>query len=176
MKKPSVSDLIGLLDKPGLMFWANKIGLKGESLAAYKTKLRSKGTSLHSIVENFAVDGELLTDEQLNEKMINFFSDKEIIDSEQSFETEYYTGRYDVRLKWKGLTYKCDYKSSSKIYLENKIQLAAYKLAFPDDDSLAVIHLKDFVISPVNLDMSLYEELLIALSKVYELKYKLECA
>jgi hypothetical protein len=174
MKKPSVSDLIGLLDKPGLMFWANKIGLKGESLAAYKTKIRNKGTSIHSIVESFSVDGLLSSDDELNKKMINFFSDKEIIDSEQSFETEYYTGRYDVRLKWKGLIYKCDYKSSSKVYLENKIQLAAYKLAFPDDDdSLAVIHLKDFVISPINLDMNLYEELLIALSKVYELKYKL---
>lgn len=97
----------------------------------------------------------------------------EIIDTEQSFETEYYTGRYDVRLKWKGLTYKCDYKSSSKVYFENKIQLAAYKLAFPDDDSLAVIHLKDFVISPIEIDISLYQDLLIALSKVYELKQKL---
>ena len=171
--KPSVSDLIALLDKPGLMSWANKIGLKGESLAAYKTKIRSKGTDLHSIVESFTIDGILSSDEELNDKMIKFFSDKEIIDTEQSFETEYYTGRYDVRLRWKGLTYKCDYKSSSKVYFDNKIQLAAYKLAFPDDDSLAVIHLKDFVISPIEIDISLYQELLIALSKVYQLKQKL---
>lgn len=172
--KPSVTDLIGLLDKPGLMAWANKIGLKGESLAAYKTKIRSKGTSLHDKVQAFTENGVLTDDEGFNEQMIKFFADKEIIDTEQSFETEFYTGRYDVRLIWKGVTYKCDYKSSSRVYFENKIQLAAYRLAFPDDDSLAVIHLKDFVISQIEVDLGPYNELLMALVKVYELKNKLQ--
>lgn len=166
--KPSVTELINLLDKPGLMKWANKIGLEGTKLSAYRTSVQNHGTSKHAVIENFTNNAELSGDEAVDNMMVKFFSDKEIISTEQSIETDYFTGRYDVKLKWDGLIYICDYKRSSRVYFENKLQLAAYKMA-DQCDGLAVIHTKEFVIEPINIDMNLYTEILITLSKLYHL-------
>lgn len=171
--KPSVTELISLLDKPGLMKWANKIGLEGTKLSSYRTSVQNHGTSKHAVIENFTSNGELSGDEVIDSLMVKFFSDKEIIDTEKSIETEYFTGRYDVKLKWNGYVFICDYKRSPRVYLENKLQLAAYKMAEPCDQ-LAVIHTKEFTIEPITIDMDLYSEFIITLSKLYELKRKMQ--
>lgn len=170
--KPSVTELISLLDKPGLMKWANKIGLEGINLKTYRTNVQNHGTSKHSVIENFTANGELSGDESVDAMMVKFFSDKEVIDTEQNIETEYFVGRYDVKLKWNGFIFICDYKRSPRVYLENKLQLAAYKMACPCDH-LAVIHTKEFTIEPITIDMDLYSEFLITLSKLYKLKQKM---
>ena len=91
--KPSVSKLIDLLNKPALIKWANKQGLKGIDVGIYKESARQRGSSRHKAIEDFAA-GVLCEDEDMNLRMTNFFSDKKIIDTEVSFETDYFTGRY----------------------------------------------------------------------------------
>ena len=170
--KPSVSKLIDLLNKPALIKWANKQGLKGIDVGVYKESARQRGTSRHKIIEDFT-GGILCEDESLNTKMTKFFSDKKIIDTEVSFETDYFTGRYDVKLVWHDLTFICDYKSSQRIYFETKLQLAAYRMAFPTD-GLAVIHFPDLLMNPIEIDFGRYSAFLIKLSELYELKQQIE--
>jgi len=164
--------LIDLLNKPALIKWANKQGLKGIDVGIFKESARQRGTSRHKIIEDFAA-GVLCEDEVMNNKMTNFFSDKKIIDTEVSFETEYFTGRYDVKLVWHDLTFICDYKSSHRVYFENKLQLAAYRMAFPSD-GLAVIHFPDLLMNPIEIDFQMYSDFLIKLSELYELKQRIE--
>jgi hypothetical protein len=170
--KPSVSKLIDMLNKPGLIKWANKMGFKGVDVVVFKDSARERGSSRHKAIEDFAA-GVLCEDEEINLKMAKFFSDKKIIDTEVSFETDYFTGRYDIKLCWNDLTFICDYKSSQRIYFETKLQLAAYRMAFPSD-GLAVIHFPDLLMNPISINMDMYSEFLITLSKLYELKQRIE--
>jgi hypothetical protein len=170
--KPSVTNLLNMLNKPGLIKWANKMGFKGVDVGVFKESSRERGTSRHKVIEDFA-NGVLSEDQELNDKMVRFFSDKKIIDTEMSFETEYFVGRYDIKLIWNDLTFVCDYKSSQKIYFENKLQLAAYMMATGCERS-AVIHFPDLLINPVDINIERYSEFLITLSKLYQLKEEID--
>lgn len=148
------------------------MGFMGIDVGVYKESARERGSSRHKQIEDFAA-GVLCEDEEMNSKMSKFFSDKKIIDTEVSFETEYFTGRYDIKLIWNDLIFICDYKSSKRIYFETRLQLAAYRMAFPCDGS-AVIHFPDLLINPVSLDMNKYSDFLIKLSELYALKLQIE--
>jgi hypothetical protein len=171
--KPSVTKLIEQLDKPALLKWANKLGLQGVPIDDYKGKAREDGSNIHEAIENFLKFKILSDNEDLNQRMIKFFQDKEIIEVEGNIECEYYQGRFDVKLKWQGWTFICDFKSNSKIYFETKLQLAAYKLA-SQCDHVAVIHLPELLIRPVSLELELYNQFLIHLSGIFELRNKLD--
>lgn len=169
--KPSVTKLIEMLDKPALMKWANKIGLEGIKLDDYKSKSKEQGLSIHETIENYLKYGLLSDDESLNLKIQKFFSDKEVISVEQSIETDYFTGRYDIKLRWQNIEFVCDWKSNGGVYFETKLQLAAY--AMSENCHVAVIHVPDFLIRPVSIT-DIYYEFLIELSKLYDLKQKIE--
>lgn len=169
--KPSVTKLIGLLDKPALLKWANKIGLQGINLEDYRSESKQKGINYHDDVENFITSGLLTDNDKFNQKMQKFFSDKTVIDVERNIEHELFVGRYDVKLVWQGFTFICDYKSSSNVYFEQKLQLAAYKMA-DVCDHVAIIHLPDFVIRPVTLTQE-YEKIIYHLAMIYDLKSNL---
>ena len=171
--KPSVTKLIDMLDKPGLLKWANRIGLQGINIDDYRSDSKNSGSNIHSVVESFTKYGLLSNDEGLNQKMQKFFSDKEILEMEKDIETDFFIGRFDIKLKWHGFIFICDYKSNSNVYFETKLQLAAYKMG-TECDHLGIIHLPEFFLRPVDLDLGLYSQLLINLSSVYRLKEKIE--
>lgn len=171
--KPSVTKLIEMLDKPALMKWANKIGLEGIRLDDYKSKSKESGLSIHEQVENFTKFGLVPDDEGLANKLTKFFSDKQILEIEGNIETEYFTGRFDIKLKWKDFVFICDYKSNSVVYFETKLQLSAYQMA-TKCDHVAVVHLPDFLLRPVDLNMDLYSHFLIHLSNLYTIKQQIE--
>lgn len=162
-----------MLDKPALMRWANKIGLEGIKLDDYKSKSKQNGTEVHEAIENYLKFNLLPDDELLCNKLQKFFSDKEILDIEKTVETPYFIGRFDIKLKWKGIVFLCDYKSNGKVYFETKLQLAAYRMAEPCDH-IAVIHVPEFLIRPVDVNAELYEPFLKTLSELYVLKNKIE--
>ena len=166
--KPSVSNLIDLLDKPALMRWANKIGLQGIPLDDYKSKSKSEGTDYHLAVENFLKFGMLSEEEGFNNKMQSFFKDKEILGSEVSIEHELFLGRYDVKLKWKDFVFVCDFKSGKSVYFETKLQLAAY--AMVEKCHVAVVKIPDFILHPITYDVPVYEEMITLLARLWELK------
>lgn len=167
-------EMIDQLDKPALLKWANKIGLQGINLDDYRAKAKEEGTDIHLAVENFLKFKLMSDNEDLNQRMIKFFSDKEILEVEGVIETDFYQGRFDLKLRWQGMVFICDLKSNSKVYFETKIQLAAYKLGSHDCDHVAVIHLPELLIRPVSLDLQKYSQLLNNLSDIYDLRNQLE--
>lgn len=172
MRKPRVTQLLDLLAKPALITWANEQGLKGINIKADRSKSLSAGTSMHSQIESLKFD-----DPETEQNHKRFMSDKELIDTEQDIETEWFVGRYDARIKWRGLTYLMDYKQSTRprVYFEHKLQLAAYSMGV-EADRFAIVATPAFIPVEVNIvrDMEKYRSILIALSKIYTLRAELD--
>lgn len=168
IKKPSVTALISLLDKPALLSWANKKGLEGLNINDIKKAAFYYGNSLHYQIENFVNNGECFEDPKLETKFLNFISDKEIISVEKKIETKYFKGKYDMKLKYKNEIYIIDFKSNKKkVYLENILQLVSYSMA-EKCDKLAIVSLPEFKFLKVDIkDKKPYIEIIKSLSKIY---------
>jgi len=172
--KPSVTELIGMLDKPALMKWANKIGLEGIRLDEYRKKVMNSGTSLHKQIEDYFLHQKPFIDAEYFRKFQEFMKDKEIISIETKVETDYFNGRYDVKIKYNNLIYICDFKSNHKaVYFENKLQLVSYRMA-EGCDKIAIISIPDFAFMQIDIeDFTPYEQIMINLSNIYTLKKQL---
>lgn len=173
MKKPSITELINILDKPALLNWANKIGLHGVSIDEYRKKSIQSGLSLHKQVELYLKDG-IIPENNILKKNIIFFDDKEILKIEHDIENAYFIGRLDIAYKFNGKIIIADFKSNqSNIYFNNKLQLIAYSMAF-DSDELKIISIPDFKVLDINVkNKKPYEDILKHLSNIYYLKNKL---
>lgn len=167
--KPTVTELINMLDKPNLLKWANDIGLKGISLQDYRKKSTTAGISLHKQIENYILYKTNFENIEHQKKFIQFAENKEFINTETNIETDYFIGRYDAKIKINNNIFICDYKSSSGIYFETKLQLAAYKMA-NTECKLAVIEIPNFEFKPVEIDFKKYELILKCLHKIWQLK------
>jgi hypothetical protein len=176
MKKPSVTKLLDLLNKPRLIDWANKIGLQGIEVNEYRKNKLSSGTNLHSQIEQFLKNKINFSDSLVQFRAECLFEEYEVLGIEQPIETEYFIGRYDIKLKKDNIVYLCDFKSNhTKHYLENYLQLCAYKMA-SSSDRIAIISIPDFTFMELELkDFSTYEQILINLSNIYNLKQQLKC-
>jgi hypothetical protein len=172
VKKPSVTDLVGMLDKPALLSWANAQGLLGVKLNAVRQRVRGAGTSMHEQIETGCFDEPAHA-----ENYIRFSRDKELLDSEKPIETEWFTGRYDARFRCRDGIYLIDYKKSQRrrVYFEHCLQLAAYGMA-ETADKFAIVATPDFAMIEVDVaaHREKYENILIALSKIYTLRWQIE--
>jgi hypothetical protein len=173
--KPSVTDLLKLLDKPALLNWANKKGLEGVDITKERSKWLNAGTSIHSQIENYIRKGEPFISEIDQSYFNSFIFDKEILGLECKIETEWFTGRYDIKVKWKDKIYIMDFKNKSKnIYFENKLQLIAYAMAEPCD-CFAIVSVPSFTVMNFNVKNRIpYEEILKNLSNIYNLKLEID--
>lgn len=173
--KPSVTNLIQLLDKPALLKWANKIGLQGINIDDYRKKSLSDGTSIHKQIESFIKDKKQFETKEHQNNFDRYFINKKIVASEINIETEYFVGRYDIKIEYNSKIFICDFKSNQKnVYFENKLQLVAYKMA-ESCDGIGIISVPDFTFIPVIINDYLpYEKILIALSEIYKLKKELQ--
>lgn len=171
MKKPSITELTGLLDKPALLKWANKIGLQGINIDDYKKQSTSNGTNLHKQIENYLLNGFKLDDEKIHEKCVKFFLDKNIISVEKWCENEYFLGRLDIKFEYNGETYIADFKTNCKgIYLEHKLQLSAYRM-IEKSEKVAIISIPEFILIPImDCDFNKCEQIMINLANIYNLK------
>jgi hypothetical protein len=174
MKRPSVTNLTGMLDKPALMKWANRIGLEGVSLDEYRLKSTSHGKQLHKAIEDYLIHGKDFENYLFGDRFKSFMSDKELIGVEQSVGNEHFMGRYDIKLKHNGVVYICDFKSNHKrVYFENILQLAAYRMA-DGCDKIAVISIPDLNVFPIEIeDFTPYERVLVNLSEIYKIQKSL---
>lgn len=161
-----------MLDKPGLLYWANKIGLEGVKLSDYRKKSTEDGTSLHNQIRDFVLHKKPIQDPLLKKNFNEFTQKVELIDVEQKIETEYFIGRYDVKFSYNNKTYITDFKSSDGIYFETKLQLCAYKMAHPEC-FIGVTNIPSMITTPIQLDFNKGKEILICLSKIYQLKNEL---
>jgi hypothetical protein len=174
-KKPHLTELLSLLDKPALKKWANQQGLKGIDITKESSKWMNAGTSIHSQIENYIRKGEPFISDIDQSYFKCFIEDKEILGLENNIETEWFKGRYDIKVKWKDKIYLMDFKNHSKrIYFENKLQLIGYGMA-EQCDCFAVVSVPSFTVMNFKVEnRSPYEEILKCLSKIYTLKQEIE--
>lgn len=123
INKPTVSQLIGLLDKPNLLKWANKIGLEGIKLEDYRKASTGDGDNIHKQIENDLKHGIAFD----NPAFQSFKSRYEVVQVEPVIECEHYRGRADVVMRRNDQLYLFDFKNANAIYFEQKLQLVAYK-------------------------------------------------
>lgn len=181
MKKPSITNLIKLLDKPALLKWANKKGLEGVDISVYSKDIMKTGTILHNQIQAYIEDGVAFEDANTQLCFESFISDKEVLCCEKEIETDYFVGRLDFMFKFKdsGRKILVDFKTTSqgankKLYLENKLQLVAYGMA-ENSDGFAVVTLPDFSYIPLDItDRTPYEGIIKSLSNIYSLKKSIE--
>jgi hypothetical protein len=170
--KPSVIELTSILDKPALMIWANNLGLKGIRLDQYRKGVMKEGTSLHKQVEGFMMHNIPFLNHEMEEKCVNFFAGKRVVEMEKNIETDYFVGRYDIKFQdGEDVNYICDFKMNhTKVYLENILQLIGYRMG-DECDKIGVISLPDFTYFPIEIpDFTPYEQIMINLSNIYNLK------
>lgn len=171
MKKPSVTQLLKLLDKPALLNWANKQGLAGIDINIDKDRFLKAGTSIHNQILNYHEHGTPFQNIDTENNYKRFMSGKIILDIEKDIETEWFTGRLDARLKHGETIYLIDYKNNSKgAYFENKLQLVSYGMAV-ECDRFAVVSVPTFTTYHIIVeDRKPYEEIIKALSIIYQNK------
>lgn len=172
MKKPSVTQLIGMLDKPALLRWANRQGLQGIDIEKERARTKAAGGSLHEQIER-----REFADPLHAFNFDRFLRDKEILGREGRIETEWFVGRWDTKFSFRQATYVADYKSSRGVYFETKLQLVAYGMVEPCD-RFAVVCIPDFEVIEVSLgaDRQKFEDILIGLSKIWTLRQEIEAA
>jgi hypothetical protein len=169
--KPTVTQIIGLLDKPALLNWANKQGLKGIDISLERKKWLNDGTSNHSQIENYLKNKTPFLNSENQQRFEQFISNYEVLEIEKKVECEWFVGRFDIKLRDKRGIYICDFKNNqSNIYFENKLQFTAYKMC-ENSDYIAIISTMDFNFIPIYIqDYKPYETILKCLSKIYQLK------
>lgn len=174
MKKPTVTELTGLLNKPALISWSNKLGLNGQTVKAYQKSVFNDGNKKHEEIENYLIHGVYIEDDEKRNKIDEIFKGVEIISIEESFENDYYKGRCDIRFIKDGITYVGDFKRKFKrAYNEHYIQLFCYKMHF-NSEKICIIDLENFEIHELNLyKEELYKELINNLINIYNIKQKL---
>jgi hypothetical protein len=175
MKKPSVTQLLDLLAKPALIDWANRQGLAGIDIHEQRRKAKQGGSSLHSQIESYCKGVGKFERELDQWSFDKFMVGKTIIATECKIETEWFVGRYDAKIKVGDNEFIVDYKSGFKgeIYLEHKLQLVAYAMA--EQAKIAIVPIPQFHLIPVDLkDEKPYQEMLIALAKIWNLKMEIE--
>ena len=171
MNKPTVTQLIDLLNKPALLKWANKIGLDGVSLANYRTEAKTSGTSVHKRIENDLLHGIKFDDPAFQ----LFKSNYEVLKVEPEIECEHYKGRVDILLKRNNLTWLFDFKAADRIYFEQALQLIAYNRVLKAD-RIGIVHTKTFIETIVSVtpdQVKLYEKIIGGLYNIWKAKQEL---
>jgi hypothetical protein len=175
-RKPSVTELVGMLDKPALLSWANRIGLEGKSLIEARRANMAQGVSLHKQLERWLLNGTPIADEAFQAKAQAFFEDKNVVACEKVIDHEKFTGRLDVKYQTEDGTERiCDFKTNQiRLYRENKLQLAAYRMV-AGCDRIAVISIPDMTLIEAEIpDFTPYEQIVLHLAEIYKLNQQIE--
>lgn len=161
----AVTKLIDLLDKPALVGWANKLGLKGIDLKDYYLKTQNEGNNNHNEVELFLKEGKRFQGCELLEHTLKDF---EVIGVEENCNNDFIVGRIDLILKHKktNLIYVCDFKRNKFIYLKTRLQLSCYKHII-EADKIAYINTENFKLVEININTSKYYEIVKRLYQIH---------
>jgi hypothetical protein len=142
---PSVTGVLGVIAKPWLIPWANRLGLQGIDSEAHVSQAARIGTLAHAFVET-RFTGEVLkradleaehTEEEIAGALRAFrayqawAADTTItpILSETALvsEAHRYGGTFDLYAEVDGRRELLDFKTSERVYDSHLIQLAAYR-------------------------------------------------
>jgi hypothetical protein len=138
---PGVTTILGVINKPHLVGWANKLGLDGYSVSDYVGEMAKIGTLVHGIIECMVIgktpDISDFTPNQLEtaqHALRSFWHwgsvhKVEFLDSEIRLVSEEYEygGTIDCICMIDDVKTLLDFKTSGDIYPEHLIQVAAYE-------------------------------------------------
>lgn len=138
---PGATTITGLLNKPQLIRWANKLGLEGIDSSKYTDEAAAVGTLAHAMVQAHLVGEKVDTNmfspvqvELAENSLLSFFEwwsrhDIEPIICEVPMVSEKhkYGGTVDCYCKMDGVPTLLDFKTGKHIYDEYFVQVAAYK-------------------------------------------------
>ena len=137
---PGVTTITGVLDKPALKAWANRIGLEGIDMKSYVDKRAEMGTCAHDMIEAHLNGSEFdktewapVVIDQAENSFLSFLNgvgkDKyEVIATEQQMISERMQigGTCDIIWIFNGVLTLTDLKTGKGIYPEMFCQAVAY--------------------------------------------------
>ena len=140
-KVPGVTTVLGILNKPALVKWANNLGLQGIDSSKYRDEMADIGTLAHQLILNYFNKAKTDTSEysqsqiDLAENCLLSFWEWEkgrkievIMAEAQLVSQEYgFGGTIDCFCKLDGQPTLLDFKTGKAIYPEMFCQLAAYE-------------------------------------------------
>ncbi len=138
---PGVTTIVGILDKPALLPWANKLGLKGIEVGKYVDDKADIGTLAHAMITNQLLnkptDTADYTANQISKAenaTLSYFEWEKshkikplLIEQPLVSESLEYGGICDIFAYVDEFSELIDLKTGSGIYQEHFIQVAAYK-------------------------------------------------
>ena len=145
---PGVTTILGVLNKPALVPWANKLGLQGIEVGKYVDILALVGTTAHAMIlahlkgEKFDVEG--IPPDIVDRAENSFLSYLEWekghkvkpIYCEKAFISEQlrFAGTVDFYGEIDGILTLKDFKTGKAIYDEHLYQVAAYQFLLVEND------------------------------------------
>lgn len=194
---PGATTIAGMLDKPFLVKWANKLGKQGIDVTEYVTATAKKGTLIHEIVESHILHKEIdlsnFTDAEIHEAEKAFYKyleweklhEVEKIEIELGLVSEEYKycGIIDFYCKLDGKYTIVDFKTSKSISNEHFLQVSSYVQLLKENnypvDQIMVLNIPrddtiDFKTEYMKLEScEVYFEMFKNLLNVYYLKKRL---
>jgi len=138
-KVPGVTTVLGVLNKPALVIWANRLGLQGIDSSKYRDEMADIGTLAHQmIIDHFnkiATDTSDYSETQIDlaeNCLLSFYEwekghDIKVIMAEAPLVSELgFGGTIDCYCMLDGVATLLDFKTGKAIYPEMFYQLAAY--------------------------------------------------
>ncbi len=189
---PGVTTIVGLLDKPQLRVWANRIGLDGIDLNSYMDDLANVGTLAHAMIQTHftgeALDlGEYSKNDidRAENAVISFYNWADSMNIKPLLnEAQLCNGRFggtiDMYCDIDGTKCLVDFKTGSGIYDEMGYQLAGYKKLLESNghkvDRAMIVRVgrdeqEGFEVKTFT-DMSKYEQVFDHLLEIYYLRRK----
>lgn len=139
---PGVTTILGVINKPALVKWANKLGLQGIDSTAYVDETARVGTLAHEMIQEYLGgpkwDREAYTPEQVSlaenavlsfyewEKQTGHVMVTQAIEKQLVSEAWRYGGTIDWYGVIDGRLWLVDIKTASGLYPEHTYQVAAY--------------------------------------------------
>lgn len=198
IRYPGVTTIVGLLDKPALIPWANRLGLQGKEVGKYVDDKADIGTLAHAMITDKMADRETDTSDyskkqisQAENCVISYFAweDKHdikpiIVEKPMVSEDCKVGGTMDIYAEVDGTKELIDLKTGNGIWGEHHIQVAAYKMILEENghkvERVRILNIprhetenfQELVLSPKVLEKNL--EIFIHLLAIYNLRKELK--
>ena len=138
---PGTTTITGVLNKPALVYWGNKLGLKGIDVSKYVDDLADIGILAHYMIMQYLKGEKINTDDYTKNQItqaenccLSFYEWEKshplepiLIETPQISEKYQYGGTLDLYAKINGEHCLIDFKTGKGIYPEMLYQLAGYK-------------------------------------------------
>lgn len=157
---PSVTTIIGLLNKPALSKWANIMGFKGRRVEDILNNASEIGTMMHECLEKYFLGEKFMLPMEYEKhkptilkRLDGFFSwkSKQLslnhILLEEKLSTDDFGGTVDFYGELNGENVILDFKTSGNVYSSMFLQLAAYTIMLEEKghkvEAVGIIHITE---------------------------------